>query len=276
MREGRAEVEGKLQLGICMGRPTVALAAQLSWAGCEYYEPPVAAGLMSLTPAAFDAELGGWSVGGLAPKSANVLVPATLPVVGERVDDEALEAYLREAMRRARVLGLEVVVFGSGSARRVPEGFPIERAREQFGAALVLAADLAGPGLVVAAEHLRRAETNLVNSLAEAAALVRELDRENLAVVVDGYHLAEEGEDLASLRIAGGLVRHVHVAGAGRRPPEAADEDDLAQLLGELAHLGYEGRCSIEARWGDLASEAPGALSIVRRAAGHAGFATGG
>lgn len=267
-------MKGHLQVGICMGRPTAALAARLSRAGCEYYEPPVASGLMNLEPAAFDAEIAGWTVGGLAPKSANVLLPATLPVVGERVDQEGLAAYLHEAMRRARALGLEVVVFGSGAARRVPDGFPIGRAREQFGATLALAADLAGPGLVVAAEHLRRAETNLVNSLAEAAALVREVDKENLALVVDGYHLAEEAEDLGSIRAAGRLVRHAHVAGAGRRPPEVADEDDLVRLFAELAHVGYEGRCSIEAHWEDLASEAPAALAVVHRAAGRAGFAT--
>ena len=48
--------------------------------------------------------------------------------------------YLAEAGRRAKLLGLEILVFGSGAARRAPARFPPSRARRQFGAALRLAA----------------------------------------------------------------------------------------------------------------------------------------
>lgn len=264
-----------MQLGICMGTPSAGLARRVADEGCAYYEPAVAAALMAADAETFDADLDAWTVDGLAPRSANVLLPGSLPVVGEAPDTEGLERYLTEAMRRARALGLEVVVFGSGGARRVPEGFPPDEARRQFGQALRLAARAAGEGPVVCAEHLRRAETNLVNTLAEAAALVQEVGTDgHLALVVDIYHLSEEQEPFSVVDEVAGLIRHVHVCGAaGRRAPEPGDEAFLGPLFERLAAIGYDGRCSIECRWDDLDRQAPVALGVVRRAAEASGLA---
>lgn len=262
-----------MEIGICMPPPTAELASALRKAGCDYYEPAMASAVMKPDAASFETSIADWSAAGLAPRSANVLLPGELKVVGESVDQEGLRRYLGEATRRARLLGLEVLVFGSGEARRAPEGFPPNEALRQFGEALRLAAESASPGAVIAAEHLRSAETNVMNSLAEAAALVREVDAEGLALVVDGYHLDEEHEDVGVVRDAGPLIRHVHVAGPGRRAPAPGDGDYLAPLFAALAEIGYSGRCSIECRWEDLASQGPPALETVRSAAEKAGLA---
>jgi sugar phosphate isomerase/epimerase len=262
-----------MEIGICMAPPSAELASALGSAGCDYYEPAVASSVMAAGDGAFKADLGSWTVGPLSPRSANVLLPGELKVVGEHVDTDALASYLAEACRRAKLLGLEVVVFGSGTARRAPAGFPPGEARRQFGEALRLAAQHAAPEILIAAEHLRRAETNVVNSLAEAAALVRDIGVAGLALVVDGYHLDEVGEDAGVVRDVAPLVRHVHVCGPGRRPPVPGDGEYLGPLLRALADIGYTGRCSIECRWADLASEGPPAVQTVRRAAEKAGLA---
>jgi sugar phosphate isomerase/epimerase len=262
-----------MEIGICMAPPSTELAEALSSAGCDYYEPAVASSVMAAGNGAFEADLGSWTVGPLSPRSANVLLPGELKVVGERVDTAAVAAYLTEAGRRAGLLGLGVLVFGSGAARRAPDGFPAGEARRQFGEALRLAVEHAAPGTTIAAEHLRRAETNVVNSLAEAAALVRDVGVAGLGLVVDGYHLDEEAEDVGVVRDVAPLVRHVHVCGPGRRPPGPGDEGYLAPLLRALADIGYTGRCSIECHWADLAGEGPPAVRTVRRAADLAGLA---
>lgn len=261
-----------LQLGICTGPPGAERAAALRAAGCDYYEPTVANALMAADPAEFEAHLADWSAGGLEARSANVLLPGDLKIVGPDVDAAAVQEYLKEAMRRAEALGLERIVFGSGTARNVPEGFPREQAYRQLNDTLRLAAELAGEATTICFEHLRHAETNLVNSLAEAGEIVHELDLPNLGLVVDAYHLQEEQEDVAVVREVADKVAHVHVCGPARRPPGPSDEERLAALFRELAAIGYEGRCSIEASFDDLDAQAPAALDAVRRPAEIAGL----
>ena len=234
---------------------------------------------MAADAGSFEADLGSWTVGSLSPRSANVLLPGDVKVVGDDVDADTVSGYMAEAGRRAKLLGLEILVFGSGAARRAPAGFPPDRARRQFGEALRLAARYAAPGAVVAAEHLRTAETNVVNSLIEAAAVVRDIDADGLGLTVDGlgltvdgYHLDEEHEDVGVVGDVASLVRHLHVCGPGRRPPAPGDETYLMPLLSALAGIEYTGRCSIECRWADLAREAPRAVETVRRAAEKAGL----
>lgn len=259
-----------MRIGICMPPPSRELAAALGSAGCDYYEPPVATTIMASDAGSFEADIGSWTVGPLPPRSANVLLPGDVKVVGDDVDADTVSGYLAEASRRAKLLGLEVLVFGSGAARRAPAGFPPGRARRQFGEALRLAARYAAPEVVVAAEHLRAAETNVVNSLAEAAAVVREIGSGGLTI--DGYHLDEQHEDVGVVGDVASLVRHVHVCGPGRRPPAPGDETYLMPLLRALAGVGYAGRCSIECRWSDPAKQGPRAVETVRRAAGEAGL----
>jgi len=261
-----------VEFGICTGPPGRERAERLRDAGCDYYEPTVATAIMAGDAASFDAEVASWSLGGLEPRSANVLLPGELHVVGEDADTARLGEYLDVAMRRASLLGIERVVFGSGTARRVPEHFPQERALGQLRDALRVACRAAGPRTTICLEHLRRAETNLVNRLAEAGEIVEELAIDNLAVVADGYHLAEEHEDLDVVSRVAGHIAHVHVCGAGRRAPGLEDAPALVALFERLAAAGYRGRCSIECNFEDLDRQAASALATVRRAAAQAGL----
>jgi D-psicose/D-tagatose/L-ribulose 3-epimerase len=257
--------------GLCLPPPTSAVAEVLARAGFSYYEPTVAHDLMAEAEWPAAPDLARWRPADLAPRAVNVLLPASLRVVGPERDLVRLRDYLTEAMRRARVLGVETVVFGSGGARRIPEGYPGDAARRELGEALRLAAAAADPGIRVCLEHLRRAETNLVNALDDARQLLDDLQEPRLALVVDAYHLQEEHESPTVIRACAAAVAHVHVCGAQRRPPEAGDVDWLARVLTELAAIGYGGKVSIECRLTDPAEEAPRALDNLRQAARLAG-----
>src|SRR5262249_25937777 len=64
---------------------------------------------------------GAWSGRGL--RAATLFLPATLKVTGPAIDRDRQHAYVEKAFDRLARLGVEVVVFGSGGARRVPDGF---------------------------------------------------------------------------------------------------------------------------------------------------------
>jgi sugar phosphate isomerase/epimerase len=199
--------------------------------------------------------------------ACNVLLPGELALVGPAVDEARIAAYLERAMRRLERLGVRVVVVGSGRSRTAPVGFDNRRALDQFDSFLRMAATIAGGhGVVLALEPLRSAETNLINRVAEGQAFLRERGLDEVRLLADLYHMREEGEPLRVVAGCSDLLAHVHVAGAGRRPPSPAD-DDLPEFLALLRAAGYDAGCSVECRWSDFASEAPAALAHLRRLA---------
>ena len=73
----------------------------------------------------------------------------------------------------------------------------------------------ANEGAVIMLEPLNRYEDHMVNSLAQAASLVRQVDLDNVAIMADTFHMSlEEVSPSASLRKFAPLVRHVHLGTA--------------------------------------------------------------
>src|SRR5439155_17830997 len=157
-------------------------------------------------------------------------------------------------------------------ARSVPDGFDRDRALAQFEALLRDVAERgAGHGVTVVLEPLRPAETNLLNTVAESAAFLRERDAGPARLLADLYHMREQGESMDVLGQTADLLSHVHVAGVGRGRP-GPDAEDLEPFLRALHEAGYRGDCSIECRWDDFPAEAPPGLEHLRAAAGRAGW----
>lgn len=132
---------------------------------------------------------------GLPARAANCFLPAGLPCVGPRVDLGAIEHYAQTAFRRARACGLGIIVFGSGYARAVPDGFPRARAAEQFIECLRRLAPLAAAEQVrIAIEPLNYQECNFINSLAEGAEYVRRAEHPAVRLLADTYHMGRDGD----------------------------------------------------------------------------------
>ena len=53
-----------------------------------------------------------------------MFVPAEVRLTGPEVDWAQVEGYLETAIGRVAALGGQAIVFGSGGARRVPDGSP--------------------------------------------------------------------------------------------------------------------------------------------------------
>ncbi len=257
----------QLPLGCCVA-DEVQLAV-IEPTGADYAEPPVASAVMG---ASFDALRPRLLESTTPARAANVFLPGDLPVVGPAVDQVRIEAYVAEAMARLAGLGVGVLVFGSGKARSIPDGFDRATALDQLEAFTRLAAAAAaGSGVVLAIEPLRRAESNVLNSVREAGAFVRERQIGDARVLADLYHMQEEGEDFGALDDCADLLAHTHVADSGRTPPGQGDWD-LQGFLERLRAVGYVGACSIECIWSDFAAEAPAAVAHMRSVAERAGW----
>lgn len=196
-------------------------------------------------------------------RACNGLFPGGLALVGPARSEAAISDYLEKLTGRLQQLGVETVVFGSGSARRCPEGFDRERALEQAAETACLLGDIAGRhSIAVGIEPLNDSETNLLTTYAEAAAFVQRLRHPNVSVMADLYHLHRMGEPLGQL--AAVVPCHCHVAAFDRSPVGEADRPALAELAAVLKKAGYAGRLSLEAVVHDPDAEAPAALKVLR------------
>jgi sugar phosphate isomerase/epimerase len=249
-----------MRLGCCISSEDQLAALEGS---ADYCELPVARALMESDESfeRFAARLGSSRVPALA---CNVFLPAKLKVVGPEVDADALAGYVETALARMERVGAGVLVVGSGAARAVPDGFDRERALEQFAGFLrEVAVRAAGHRVTVVLEPLRPQETNLLNTVAESAAFLRERETGPARLLADLYHMREQGEAMDVLGETVDLLAHVHVAGVGRGAP-APDADDIEPFVRALREAAYAGDCSIECSWKDFTAEAPGALDFMR------------
>jgi D-psicose/D-tagatose/L-ribulose 3-epimerase len=203
---------------------------------------------------------------GIPVLSAINLLPADLKVVGPDVDRARQAQYLERALARAARLGTKLVVFGSGGARSAPPGYARQTAWKDLVDFGKRAAAAAGKhGITVVVEALRREETNMVNTAAEALELVRAVARPRFQMLVDYYHMSAEKEDPAIVLAARGHIRHVQLANPeGRTFPRAAEESDYATLFRYLRRIGYRGGISVEARSTDFAADGPRAIALLR------------
>ena len=252
-----------IQVGYCTS--LVNLAAAKS-AGFDYVELSTTE-ITALSDADFELALRRIAEAGLPTPAANLFLPATLKVTGPDVNREQQTAYVRKAFERLSRIGTEVVVFGSGGARRVPDGFPKGEAFEQlvdFGRRI--APEARSRGITVAVEPLRRAETNIINSAAEGLTLVEAI-HDPAFQLIDFFHLASEGEDPAIVERASSHIRHLHMANPnGRVFPLAWDEYPYSPFFAKLRSVGYAGRISVEASSTDFVRDAPSAITLLRRA----------
>jgi sugar phosphate isomerase/epimerase len=246
-----------VRLGLCapIGSAIIASAA-----GFDYLECPLTSlFLPSGEPAP------GFDDVPLPIEAFNIFLPADLAITGpRRASESELAVYAQRHLSRAHAVGAEVVVLGSGRSRTYPDGYPRHSAERELLAFLTSAGRIAHDlGLVVALEPLRRAESNLVNSVEEAVALVAQADCDAIQVLADLFHMEEEHEPLENVLRHADRLAHVHVADTGRFAP-GTGTFPLRPFAALLREAGYRGRVSVECNWRDLASEGADAVRFLR------------
>jgi len=208
---------------------------------------------------------------GLPTPVANLFIPADLKVVGPDVNEKALMEYVEKALDRMSKFGVQIIVFGSGGARKVPDGYSKDEAFNQLVAFAKKIAPLAqAKGITLAVEPLQSKETNIINSAAEGLKWVKAVDHPNFRLMVDFYHLALEKEDPKILVEARDYIKHFHIANPNKRVfPMNAAEYDYAGFFENVKKMGYHGRISVEASTKNFTEEGPKALGFLRASLGQ-------
>lgn len=261
-----------MRFGVCAGRDKAALLAA---AGYDYIELGAAAELVpGENEETWSAKRSLLDQMPLRPEAFNLFVPGSLRIVGPDVDSARLERYVQTTLSRAAQVGGKVIVFGSGGARRIPDGFAREPAERQIVAFLGYCAEASDrTGVTVVVEPLNKGESNIINSVAEGADFVRRVGRGGVRNLADTYHMEKDDELLSAITENADVLAHVHTADTGRFAPATGAYDHVA-FFAALQAAGYDSRVSIECTWRDFDAEIGPALAHLRRAAGEAAAAS--
>ena len=244
-----------MRFGICTSPEHIAEAKAL---GFEYVE--LAASSLLTLPAETLDEI---RKAPLPVETFNVLFPGTIHLI-EGSTDEEIRAYLDATMKIVHDLGGELVVFGSGRARNIPEDVPFSKAFARLVEVTQMICDAAKPyGITIAVEPLRFDETNIIHTLTEGALLAQAADRENAALLADLYHMCANNERLSLIDVAPPLA-HIHISAIGRGVPIAEEAPYYQEFFDRLRANGYDGRISIESRMEDFSRDAAAGLEVLK------------
>jgi sugar phosphate isomerase/epimerase len=256
---GFAKVRG-VELGVT-GRPDDFLKCEQN--GFDYFEPS-GSGIAGMSDTVFASFRDQVKASKIYCQSVITLIsnPA-LKVVGPDVNLDAVSKYLDSTLDRCKSLGVSVAVWGSAGSRRVPEGYSRDLAWDQIKEYLKRAGEIArSKQMVIGIEPLRKQESNIINTGAEALRLVHEVNHPGAQMIIDYYHMRIENEDPEIVRTAKEHIVHLHFANPmGRRWPHSPDEDPVyAKFFQILKEINYQGGLSIE---GNGTFEADGAASLA-------------
>ena len=205
--------------------------------------------------------------GKLPLEVCNSFIPGDLPIL-EPGKQEALRRYTETVIARASRLGIDTIVFGSGKARRIPEGMSREEGIAGIHNFLRMCNAFGEQyDVTIAIEPLNRRECNVLNTVAEGAEMVHALQLSKVRLLADAFHMYCEAEDFSVLQREREILVHIHVA----EPPDRVypGRDGGEYLMGfaqALQSSGYCGRVSVECGFTDFNSEIMSARAFLEEA----------
>lgn len=109
-------------------------------------------------------------------------------------------------------------------------------------------ADYAKPkNVTLMMEVLNRFEQFMFNDAKEATQYVKEVDRENVKVMLDTFHMNIEEDDLIqAIHTAGDYLAHFHVGERNRKPPGSTKSLPWEAMGEALKQIGYKGALVME------------------------------
>lgn len=172
-------------------------------------------------------------------------------IVGDYFSIDATRAYAQILCERGHRLGIRGLGIGAPQARRLPPGFPRDQADEQCIAFLQTTCDIARDyGISVLLEAVNDRVCQYLNNTQDVVRLIPRVQRDNLRMVVDFYHMRVMGEPLSAIVQAAPYLAHVHVstcaADLARGFPQMDEAQIYCDIFKALKAIGYDGTLSIE------------------------------
>jgi D-psicose/D-tagatose/L-ribulose 3-epimerase len=174
-------------------------------------------------------------------------IPAEARYVGPNGDFAALQGFLDTCVGRAVEVGVEVFNWGSPFSKSIPLGWPVSKAYAQIERAAEMIADTLAPhGAICVIEPINPRECNVMYYVTDGALLAASVNRPQIRVLADFFHMSLQHEPLAHLAAARDVLAHTHTSGPDRYFPAPGQPWDQGSFLRALREIGYDGRVTLE------------------------------
>ena len=186
------------------------------------------------------------------------------PVWASRNPDGAVD-FLKVALDKCAAIGAEAlsgVVYGGIGERsgQPPTQAELDNVADALGRAARHAKSL---GLLLGIEPVNRYETHLLNTGAQAVAMIERIGADNIFVHLDTYHMNIEEKGAAQGIIdAREHLRYIHLSESDRGTPGAGTVD-WDEIFGALRAVGFTGGLAMES-FINMPPEIANGLSVWR------------
>lgn len=198
------------------------------------------------------------------------LIPLTERFHSEDFSRSYWLEHVEKAASRISLLGAQLVPFGAGRCRSIPEhcndregacGTVISLVRE-------ICLILNKYDIVLAVEPLGPANSNYMNTIEEAVTFAQKTGVENCHVMCDLRHMLASGDDLDAIGRYASSIRHAHIdypLGKRRKFPLNGDGFNYKPFFRALQKAGYQGIMAVEATdYDDYLTEAAKSLRFLK------------
>jgi sugar phosphate isomerase/epimerase len=182
----------------------------------------------------------------------NTYCPPQIVIAGPGFDLDSARNYARICAYRLNEIGGKNVGIGSPFSRTLPCEYDrltaLVQAKDFFKAT---AEEFGKYDINVCVEALGPCYCNFINKLSEAVDMVKEINYDNIKIVLDFYNMEHNKEADIDLSFAMNYINHVHISDDDGDPKKRyfLCEDKLPlhkQRLHNLKSLGYDKTISIE------------------------------
>lgn len=182
--------------------------------------------------------------GGVGPDAQHEISSADPAIVKAGFD------WFEAMFRKMRIAGIKKLGGGLYSYWPVDYTKPIDKAGD-LARSIANMKDLADMAaaydITLCMEVLNRFEGYLLNICEEAVDYVEKVDKPNVKIMLDVFHMnIEEDSFTEAIQLAGDRLEHLHLGEANRRPPHAEGRIPWAEIGDALHSIGYEGDVVME------------------------------
>lgn len=207
---------------------------------------------------------------GVSCEAACATIPGTFSLTRDK-DYDNLMLFLETGLKRCSSLGVKTIVLGSGKARGVEDDITFY---DGIKALILFLKDYFVPLLkkydvVLVIEPLCLRESNILNTVKEAAIVATAVDSEYVKVLADLYHMRMSGDDITNIYDVGNMIKHGHISfpfrvGEHKRIyPRTSGEYNYESFANALKTVGCE-RMSIEADIIDVEKDTLSGYNVIK------------
>jgi D-psicose/D-tagatose/L-ribulose 3-epimerase len=191
------------------------------------------------------------------------LMPANIKTVGPNFSEELIEKYLQTVFNNCSQIGGNIIVFGSGGSRNIPDNYSLENAKLDIVKFLTIADSIIEEkkySFKIAIEPLNKKECNFINSVLEAYDIVKEINSSNIGILIDTYHAYYQDTNiLDDICFVKDKLLHIHLAQPQDRkwPGHLQDnvEFSFSKFFAKLKENSYSGNLTVECNFDNFPLE---------------------